>query len=374
MIWKDEVGGLRLTEEALSCIEQESAELAGLKDKGRLDALPGMETGTEKDLGIRLAAWAAPLSENARRQLEQGTVVLYGLSRYAMKRVERLLKYADMSLSMNLEAIRGELGAFDDRLHSLGRPFPGQIASAANVRSMLAGSQAVTDEGRYAYGYDTAPRVQDAICLRAAPQTHGGARDMYAFAVKQMEQDIAEGSESMVRTELAVTGLITALADLAHISERRGFRLNDSKLSYGLPMNLVVGDVGINHGYPQVQAAQAVSVAELKLLTMPAQLVRRHGDSVTYFNLCKLLKAVELAERVISVEVLMSAQGMDIVARKVPGLSFGAGTTAVHQCLRRRITGLERNRFMVPDMAEALEMLSRGELLAAAEAAVGTLQ
>lgn len=64
-------------------------------------------------------------------------------------------------------------------------------------------------------------------------------------------------------------------------------------------MNLVVGDdVGINHGYPQVQVAQAVSVVELKLLTMPAQLVRMHGDSVTYFNLCKLLEAAALEETV----------------------------------------------------------------------------
>lgn len=185
---------------------------------------------------------------------------------------------------------------------------------------------------------------------------------------------MAENSSSMARTELALSGLITALADLAHISERRGFRLNDSKLSYGLPMNLVVGDVGMNHGYPMVQASQAVSVAELKLMTMPAQLLRTTEESMTYFNLCKLLKAVALTERVLAVEILMSAQGMDIVLRKVPGMAFGAGTAAARQCLRQRVSVLERNRFMAPDMAAALELLESGELLQAAEAAVGPLQ
>ena len=378
MIWKNGAAGLPLTEEALSCIEKEAGELAGLSGAGQPDALPGIEGGTEKDLGARLVQWAgsgsAPLSEAACRQLKQGTAVLYGMSRYAMKRVERVLKYADLALSMNLEAVRGEIGAFDDRLHSLARPFPGQIACASNVRRLLEGSEATSDKGRFGYGYDKAPRVQDAICLRAAPQTHGGSRDMFTFAARQVEQDIACHSETMDRTELAITGLITGLADLTHISERRTFRLNETRLSYGLPMNLVIGDVGINHGYPVVQATQAALVAELKLLTMPAQLVRVGEESVTYFNLCKLLKAVELAERVLSVEVLMSGQGMDIVARKVPGLSFGTGTSAAHRCLRQRVAVLEANRFMVPDMVAALELLNQGKLLAAAESAVGTLQ
>ena len=375
MIWNDGAAGLPLTMEALSCIAREAEELASLPLAGGANALPGIEHGTEKELAAALAAWAGEgLSPAGRERLEEGRAILHGLTRYALERTERLLKYADLALSMNLEAIRGEQGAFDDRLHSLARPFPGQIASAANVRRLLAGSQATTDEGRFAYGYDTAPRVQDAICLRAAPQTHGGARDVFTFTRDQAERDMAENSSSMARTELALSGLITALADLAHISERRGFRLNDSKLSYGLPMNLVVGDVGMNHGYPMVQASQAVSVAELKLMTMPAQLLRTTEESMTYFNLCKLLKAVALTERVLAVEILMSAQGMDIVLRKVPGMAFGAGTAAARQCLRQRVSVLERNRFMAPAMAAALELLESGELLQAAEDAVGPLQ
>ena len=95
---------------------------------------------------------------------------------------------------------------------------------------------------------------------------------------------------------------------------------------------------------------------------------------MTYFTLCKVLKAVDLTERVLAVEILMSAQGMDIVVRKVPELAFGAGTGAIHRCLRQRVAVLEENRFMAPDMAAALELLSQGNMLAAAESAVGALQ
>ena len=378
MIWKNGAEGILMSEEALSCIAQQTEALAVLSDAGQPETLPGIEAGTEKELGVRLIQWAAgssnPLPEEACLQLEQGTAVLYGLSRYALKRVERLLKHADMALAMNLEAVRGELGAFDDRLHSLGRPFPGQIACAANVRQLVKGSELTSDKGRFSFGYDKAPRVQDAICLRAAPQTHGGVRDVFTFAAGQVERDIADHSETMDRAELALTGLLTALADLAHISERRTFRLNDTHFFYGLPMNLVMGDVGINHGFPVVQSTQAALVAELKLLTVPSQLLRVGEESMTYFTLCKVLKAVDLTERVLAVEILMSAQGMDIVVRKVPELAFGAGTGAIHRCLRQRVAVLEENRFMAPDMAAALELLSQGNMLAAAESAVGALQ
>ena len=56
-----------------------------------------------------------------------------------------------------------------------------------------------------------------------------------------------------------------ALADLAHISERRSFRLDETKLSYGLPMNLVPDELGINYGFPIIQSTQAAEVAELHL-------------------------------------------------------------------------------------------------------------
>lgn len=178
----------------------------------------------------------------------------------------------------------------------------------------------------------------------------------------------------MDRTELALAALLTAVADLAHISERRTFRLNDTRLSYGLPMNLVVGDMGINHGFPVVQSTQAALVAELKLLTLPAPLLRVGDESMTYFSMCKLLKAVDLAEHIMSVECLMSAQGMDIVKRAVPDRSFGTGTNAAHACLRKSVSVLEANRFMAPDMAVVLELVENGALLKAAESAVGRLE
>lgn len=376
MVWSNGFGGIPIFQEFLAYLAEDIPGLRSLNLAA--PEKPGMEYGGEEELGSAILRWAeregCSINQAEKEQLENGWAVLRALGRSVPDRILKLLRCADLAAAMNLEAIRGELGAFDDRLHRLGRPYAGQIVCAQNIRRLVENSDMVCDRGRYAFGYDKSPRVQDAICVRATPQTHGGVRDVFSFVQRQTAADLAEEERLMARTELALTALLTALADLAHISERRTFRLNDTHLSYGLPMNLVMGDVGINHGFPVVQSTQAALTAELKLLTLPAQLLRAGEESTAYFSWCKVIKAVELTERVLAVEILMATQGMDIVAHALPEFSFGAGTDAARQCLRRRVATLTENRFMSPDMAAALELLQQGAVLAAAEAAVGALQ
>ena len=296
-----------------------------------------------------------------------------GIAWYAADKAHEYMKVADITTALNLEAIRGETGAFDDRLSSVARPFPGQIDCAYNVRKLVAGSRMTTDEGRYAYGYDTHPRVQDAICVRATPQTHGGARDICYFAEKQVAASVLEGA-ALYAVEYALDGLCTAIADMAHISERRTFRLNDSRLSYGLTMNLTHGDAGINHGFPVVQSNQAAFVADIKLLTLPSAAIKEPGECAAYYSSVKMLRALPLFSKVLAIELLMSCQGMDIVRDKIPEFTFGIGTAAVWSEVRRHISVMVSNRFVSPDMNEAGKLITGGEVLKAAEAAAGELR
>lgn len=374
MVWTDGAAGIPLSQELWNHLIAQIPPVEKLDLAAVSGAISGVERGTERDLRVSLLQMlqekGLELPRQQQERLESGWAVLCALGGLVLTRTDRLLRYSDLAAAMNLEAIRGELGAFDDRLHQLARPYPGQIDCAENIRRLTDGSDMTCDRGRFAFGYDKAPRVQDAICVRATPQTHGGVRDVFSFARKQIEADIGEGEPFMARTELA----LSALADLAHISERRAFRLNDTHLSYGLPMNLVLGGVGINHGFPVVQSTQAALVAELKLLTLPAPLLRVEGESTAYLSLCKTLKAIELADRVLAVEILMAAQGMDVVAAVLPQFSFGRGTQATHRCLRRQVAVLMENRFMAPDMMAALALLQEGALLSATEDAVGQLR
>ena len=76
---------------------------------------------------------------------------------------------------VSVEALLGTDRAFAEDLVAL-RPQAGQAASAANLRSVLAGSPIVAS---HRYGDD---RVQDAYSLRCAPQVNGAARDTLAHA------------------------------------------------------------------------------------------------------------------------------------------------------------------------------------------------
>lgn len=297
-----------------------------------------------------------------------------GIAWYAMRTAYDYMKIADITAALNLEAIRGEQGAFDDRLSSLARPFPGQINSAKNVRRLIKESQMVTDEGRYAYGYDTHPRVQDAICVRATPQTHGGARDMCSWGLDCLEEEIKEGSEFNFQIEYAIDALMTGMADLGNICERRTFRLNDSILSHGLPMNLVPSGTGINHGFPVVQSVQTTVLAELKLLSLPVSIVKAQGECGAYYGGCKLLTALSLFSKILAVELLMTCQGMDIVKNKLPGFKFGLGTKRVLETVRLRIALLEENRFVGPDMLEAERLVTTKKVLTVAQEAIGKLE
>lgn len=302
------------------------------------------------------------------------------LALWALYRSKMLVKTADLCTAMNMEAIRGELGAFDKRLHELGRPYPNQIIVAENVRRLLDGSEFTSEKARIAYGGDHGPRCQDAICIRAVPQTHGGVRDTLSWLEKNLNcelNNVSSHINPLIGYSLDL--MVIALADLGNISERRSFRLNDSGLSYGLPMNLVGENPGFNHGFPVIQAASTAVLAELKLLALPSSAFSYINDKTNRYQCTtsrsglKAIQANHLLAKVLSIEVLMSAQGMDLVRNKLPELKFGKGTNAAYAFFRKQIKMTKTNRYAAPDMVSADKLVSEGAVLMAAENKVGNL-
>jgi len=100
---------------------------------------------------------------------------------------ERQARQADVAGALSLEAIRGELAAFDPRIH-LARRQSGQIDVAANIRRIVAGSERTSEAARMVHLADDvihpayAPRVQDQYSFRCMPQVHGSCRDNLAYA------------------------------------------------------------------------------------------------------------------------------------------------------------------------------------------------
>ena len=290
--------------------------------------------------------------DNAVSSLHEALPLSFGIYTYA--RSMEIAKAADLSLALNLEAIRGEKGAFDLRLHSQARPFEQQHRSAENTLRFLEGSNFTEDEGRFEYGYDDHPRCQDAISYRSAPQTHGGARDVLDFLKDTLVLAINEDTYLPEQLRYSLDLTMAALADLGNISERRSFRLNGYQLSYGLPPNMVYQDPGYNYGFAVTHAIATAVLGELKSLSIPT---RPHvntelNGSLALDSAIRTVEASGHLSKIISIEMFMSCQGMDIVKAKLPHMNFGQGTSAAYGKIRENIHTVKENRYITPELQE----------------------
>ena len=142
------------------------------------------EGGVEPAAPAMARAGLEPLRLEAKEGLAlvNGTQGMLAIGILAADRVARLTRTADVVAAMTIEAALGTDAPFDDRLQRL-RPHPGQAASAANLRRLLADSP-IRESHR-----DSPHLVQDAYSLRCAPQVHGATRDTLAHvqAVLQIE-------------------------------------------------------------------------------------------------------------------------------------------------------------------------------------------
>lgn len=75
-------------------------------------------------------------------------------------------------------------------------------------------------------------------------------------------------------------------------------------------------------------------------------------------------------ERVLAVELLCGAQGLDFLAPLRPG----PGVAALQRELRTLSAHLDADRSLAPDIAAVAERVAGGELLGAVERAVGELR
>ena len=110
-----------------------------------------------------------------------GSNLITGMGCLELYDAEAWVKQAEITAAMSLEALMANMRPYDSRLHQL-RGFRGAITSAANIRSVTAGSDLVTGKLKV--------RVQDAYSMRSTPQVIGAFRDHLAYARRQFEIEL----------------------------------------------------------------------------------------------------------------------------------------------------------------------------------------
>ena len=337
---------------------------------------------------LRPAAQALPdhgltpvqLAEKEGLALINGTDGMLGMLVLALADLAALLDAADLAAALSIEGQLGTDRTFAPDLMAL-RPHPGQAASAANLRRFLAGSGIMASH-RHGDGV-----VQDAYSLRCTPQVHGSLRDAldHASAVAGRELAAAIDNPSVLpdgRVEShgnfhgaplahVLDFLAIGVADVAGISERRTDRFLDVARNRGLPAFLA-DDPGIDSGLMIAQYTQAGIVAQLKRLAVPASVdsipssaLQEDHVSLGWHAARKLSTAVDGLARVLAIEVLTAARGVDL---RTP-LRPGPGTAAAIDVLRETVPGPGPDRFLAPDIEAAHQAVVSGRLVAAACAA-----
>jgi histidine ammonia-lyase len=332
-------------------------------------------------------AGLAPVELVAKEGLAliNGTDGMLGTLALAIHELRGLLQVADLAAAMSVEALLATDRVFAADLMAL-RPHPGQAASAANLRALLAGSP-IVDSHRT----PDCTRVQDAYSLRCAPQVAGAARDTVAHARLVADRELASAIDNPVLTTdgrvesngnfhgapvaYALDFLAIPVADVASISERRTDRFLDTDRNQGLPPFLA-DDPGVDSGHMIAQYTQAAIVSELKRLAAPASVdsipssaMQEDHVSMGWSAGRKLRRALDGLTRVLAIEVLTAARAIDLRAPLEPA----AGTGAVRDVVREHVAGPGPDRHLAPEIEATVELVRSGALVRAAEAAVGTL-
>jgi histidine ammonia-lyase len=318
--------------------------------------------------------------------LINGTDGVLGMQLLAVWDLRSLLRVADVTAAMSVEALLGTDRAFAEDLIAL-RPQPGQADSAANLRRLLAGSPIVASHR------EDDPRVQDAYSLRCAPQVNGTARDALAYADRVAAEELRSAIDNPMvlpdgRVEscgnfhgaplaLACDLLAMAVADTGAIAERRTDRLLDAGRSEGLPPFLAENP-GVDSGLMISQYTQAAMVAENRRLAVPAGVdslptsaMQEDHVSMGWGAARKLRAALANLRRILAIEAVCAARGLELRAPLAPGAGTGAALAAIRSA---GIPGPGPDRHLAPELDAAERLIATGELLRAVESAIGELR
>ncbi|MFI6323046.1 histidine ammonia-lyase [Nonomuraea sp. NPDC050556] len=318
--------------------------------------------------------------------LINGTDGMLGMLIMAIDDLTRLLKTADISAAMSVEALLGTDAVFAPELQAL-RPQPGQALAAANMLKILENSGVMASHR----DPNNCTRVQDAYSLRCAPQVAGAARDTVAHAANVATWELASAVDNPAvladgRVEsngnfhgaplaYVLDFLAIVAADVASMSERRTDRFLDVSRNHGLPAFLA-DDPGVDSGHMIAQYTQAAIVSEMKRLAVPASVdsipssaMQEDHVSMGWSAARKLRRSVDGLSRVLAIEVLTAARALDLRAPLVPAPATGAVVAA----LRETVPAPGPDRFLAPEIESVVRLVADGAVVAAAESVTGPL-
>lgn len=251
-----------------------------------------------------------------------------------------LLDALDVAAALDLEAFAAAPAALDPVLVDA-RPSAGVRTTLERLAELLDGSER------------PARNLQDPLVFRTVPFLHGAARDAFAFVADQVAAElntvqsnpvVAEDGRILSIGVFEAAALATsldlarlALAQVLSSAAERAVKLLQAPLT-GLPEGLGARPGLAESALSELGIAVQAFAAEARLLAQPVSLElvstwQAEGieDRMTMAPLAarRLAEQVELAARVLSIELLLAAQACDL-----RGHRLGRGAEAARVAVR----------------------------------------
>jgi len=254
--------------------------------------------------------------------LLNGTQFMSAHGVYVLLKAFKLLRLADITGAISLEAYNGRLDPFLAKLHEI-RPHPGQIETALNIRNLLNGSRLIGKTGK---------AVQDPYSFRCIPQVHGAVKDTVRYAAEVIFREINSVTDNPTifpDDDLILSGgnfhgeplafvldyISIALAELGNIAERRLYRLIAGQR--GLP-EFLVAHPGLNSGFMITQYAAASVVSQNKQLCTPSSVdsINSSNEQEDHVSMganaaTKALRVVNNVENILAIELMAGCQALE---------------------------------------------------------------
>lgn len=273
--------------------------------------------------------------------------------------------------ALSVDALKGSDAPFDHRIHAL-RGQPGQIAVAAALRGLMAGS-AIRDSHRH-----DCSKVQDPYSLRCQPQVMGAVLDVMKAAAATLEREanavtdnplvfiddgdvISGGNFHAEPVAFAADQIAMILCEIGNISERRTSILVDPKMSE-LPAFLVK-ESGLNSGFMIAQVTAAALVAENRMVahpcsvdTVPTSANQEDHVSMATHGARRLLDMAENTATVVGIELLAAAQGLEFHRP----LTSSPPLEQAYAIVREAAAPYASDHYFAPDIARATDGVRAG--------------
>ncbi|MEM6547543.1 MAG: histidine ammonia-lyase [Pseudomonadota bacterium] len=311
--------------------------------------------------------------------LINGTQVSTALALVGLFRAWDVARTALITGAMATDAAMGSSAPFRPEIQAL-RGHRGQTEAAAALRGLMAGSE-IRESHRE--GDD---RVQDPYCLRCQPQVMGACFDLMRQAgdVLRIEANAVTDNPLVTAAGEILSGgnfhgepvafaadqIALAVAEIGSLAQRRIALLVDPALSFGLPPFLTP-EPGLNSGFMVAEVTSAALMSENRQRAAPASIDstptsanQEDHVSMSCHGARRLLEMLDNLERIIGIEAVVAAQGVEL---RGP-LATSPRLVAAVSALREAVPPLGPDRIVAGDLEAAAALVRNGVLVAAAGA------